>query len=146
MAESHWLAQRAQNLAASFTDPDTGLSTDEKSSSLYLRYETTHRRAYHKSLNDLIKLRAERRKTELGFEAQKRQSEAQRVQSERHEMKKQSHYWEVLRKDGQASYQIAAHTIQQLDAAEQHPGFEAQFAADLAARGLKKGNSRIVTT
>ena len=44
------------------------------------------------------------------------------------------------------AYQIASNTIQQLDAAKQHPGFEAQFAAHLAARGLKKGNSRIVTT
>ena len=60
-----------------------------------MRYKTTHTRAFHKCLNDLLKLRAEKRKAEFGFEAQK-------VESERHEMRKQSHYWEILKKDAEA--------------------------------------------
>ena len=64
MAESHWLANRAQNLQATCFDESTGQITDPKLFSLYLRYQTTHTRAFHKSLNDLVKLRAERRKTE----------------------------------------------------------------------------------
>ncbi len=73
MAESHWLSNRAQHLINTCLDPDTGVVTDPKMFSLYLRYQTTHTRAFHKSLNDLIKLRAERRRAENGFVAQKRQ-------------------------------------------------------------------------
>jgi len=33
----------------------------------YLRYQTTHTRAFHKCLNDLVRLRSERGKTANGF-------------------------------------------------------------------------------
>lgn len=71
MAESHWLAQRAQTLQHTCFDPATGLIADPKMFALFLRYETTHRRAFHKSLADLLKLRAEKRKAQNGFEAQR---------------------------------------------------------------------------
>ena len=70
MAESHWLANRAQTLQNTCLDPQTGQITDASLFSLYLRYQTTHTRAFHKCLNDLVKLRSEKRKTENGFEAQ----------------------------------------------------------------------------
>ena len=70
MAESHWLANRAQTLQTTCLDPQTGQITDASLFSLYLRYQTTHTRAFHKCLNDLLKLRSERRKTEDGFEVQ----------------------------------------------------------------------------
>ncbi len=92
MAQSHWLTLRAHRLQDTCIDPDTGAVTDEKKFSLYMRYQTTHKRAFHKSLNDLTKLRSEKRKAELGFEAQK-------VAQEQHEMKKQSLYWDILKKD-----------------------------------------------
>jgi len=72
MSESHWLAQRAQGLLTGCLDPETGKIDDPKSFSLYLRYQTTHERAFHKSLNELLKLRSERRKEQAGFEAQRR--------------------------------------------------------------------------
>ncbi len=71
MAQSHWLTLRSQRLQDTCIDPETGAVTDEKKFSLYMRYQTTHKRAFHKSLNDLTKLRGEKRKAELGFEAQK---------------------------------------------------------------------------
>ena len=132
MAESHWLGQRAQRLQYSCFDLATGQIADAKMFALYLRCESTHTRAFHKSLTDLLKLRSERRKEELGFEAQK-------IKSEQHEMKKQKHYWEVLRRDAEASHQIAQNTLHNLKAAEECPGFEAQFAAELASRGLERG-------
>jgi len=49
MAESHWLANRAQNLQSSCFDPRTSQITDPQLFSLYLRYQTTHTRAFHKS-------------------------------------------------------------------------------------------------
>ena len=87
MAESHWLANRAQNLQASCFDPATGVVSNEKMFSLYLRYQTTHTRAFHKSLNDLLKLRSERRKSEIGFEAQKGKLALQRSTNEMQELK-----------------------------------------------------------
>jgi hypothetical protein len=131
MVESHWLSQRAQCLQDTCIDSDTGAITDEKKFSLYLRYQTTHTRAFHKSLNDLLKLRAEKRKAEIGFEAQ-------RIATEKHEMKKQSHYWDVLKKDCEATNQMTINMLQNLKAQEQHPGFEAKYDAELAKRGLKK--------
>ncbi len=71
MIESHWLANRAMFLAQTATNLETGLIEDPHMFSLYLRYETTHRRAFHKAMNDLLKLRKEMRKAENGFEAQK---------------------------------------------------------------------------
>ena len=38
---------------------------------LYLRYQTTHERAFYKALNELQKLRNERTKEQIGFESQK---------------------------------------------------------------------------
>jgi hypothetical protein len=130
MAEYHWLANRAQRLQDTCFDETTGQISDEKKFSLYLRYHTTQTRAFHKSLNDLLKLRAAARKQQLGFEAQ-------RIQSERHEMKKQHHYWDVLRKDGQANHQILMNCGQLATGCENHVGFEAQYAAELAKRSIK---------
>ena len=82
MAESHWLAQRAQTLQNDCFDPATGKIANEKTFSLYLRYETTHRRAFHKSLNDLLKLRKEKRTAQLGFEAQNRKEREIRLKED----------------------------------------------------------------
>jgi hypothetical protein len=53
-------------------------------------------------------------------------------------MKKNSHYWDVLKKDCEATNQMATNALQNLKAQEQHPGFEAKYEAELAQRGLKK--------
>ena len=146
MAESLWLAQRAERLQATCCDPDSGQITDPKMAALYLRYETTHTRAFHKSLNSLSKLRAERRKEQFGFEAQKRKQEDQRLKTERHEMKKQHHYWDVLRKDAQACHQISQNTHEYLKGLAEQPGFKAQYEAELARHGLKQGEATVAVT
>jgi hypothetical protein len=67
MAQSHWLAQRAIRLQNTcFTQE----GANEKSLSLFLRYFTTHNRAFHKALADLQRLQKERRKQERGFVSQ----------------------------------------------------------------------------
>jgi hypothetical protein len=137
MAESHWLANRAQTLQNTCFDPQTGQITDPKLFSLYLRYQTTHTRAFHKSLNDLLKLRAESRKTENGFEAQARKEEELRIKNEQHEMKKQTHYWEVLKKDAEACFRISQNPHAKPQSRRRNPGFEAQYAAELAKHGLQ---------
>jgi hypothetical protein len=47
-------------------------------------------------LNDLLKLRAEKRKTEIGFERQEHARAQQIRKQEKHEMQKQRHKWEIL--------------------------------------------------
>ncbi len=68
MAQSWWLTQRAirfQNEC--FTE--TGV--DEKRLSLFLRYQTTHERAFHKALNTLTRLKQSRaRQQAVGFVSQ----------------------------------------------------------------------------
>jgi hypothetical protein len=95
MAQYHWLSDRAVALQQGCFDPDTRQVADQKSFALYLRYETTHQRAFHKCLNDLLKLRAEKRKQEIGFESQRRQQEGHIRQQEKHSMKKQDHKIEM---------------------------------------------------
>ena len=130
MAESHWLAQRAQHLQDTCTHPDTGVVTNEKHFSLYLRYYNTHERVFRACVKDLIKLRSDNRKAEIGFEAQ-------RVKTEAHQMKKDKHYWEVLHKDAVACHQISLNTVQNIKARKENPTFAAEFQAELAKHNLK---------
>ncbi len=89
MAQHHWLVQRALRfqeniIAASDMDP----RDQERQFSLYLRYQTANERAFHRSLNDLLKLRAERRKEQIGFESQK-QKQAEQARKDSIENRKQ---------------------------------------------------------
>ena len=60
MAQSWWLTQRAIRLQnQAFTET----RVDVAKLALFLRYQTTHERAFYKALNTLIKIRAERRKS-----------------------------------------------------------------------------------
>jgi hypothetical protein len=76
MAQHRWLTDRATRLQETCLDPLTGQITDQKLFSLYLRYATTHERAFHKCLNDLLKLRVQKVKSELGFDSNHRKFEA----------------------------------------------------------------------
>ncbi len=69
LAEHEWLSRRAQ----SFMDQTltTQGTDDPKALSLWLRYRTTHDRGFHKCLADLLKLRNEKRREQIGFERQK---------------------------------------------------------------------------
>ncbi len=140
MIESHWLAQRAQSLQSLCMNEQTAEITDEKKHALYGRYHTTHTRAFHKALNDLLKLRKEKRTEQNGFEAQKRKDEELRIKNERHEMKKQAHYWEVMRKDGEASCRISLNLLQKMQARIQFPNFDAELEAEFAKLGIQKAN------
>jgi hypothetical protein len=137
-AESHWLAQRAQRLQDTCIDPDTGAITDEKKASLYLRYFTTHTRAFHKSLNALLKLRSEKRKEILGFEAQKRKEEEMRLKNERHELKKQAQAVDLAKKEGQIRHQAAVNAKMRVEGRAFFPVFQTMFAEELAKSAAAK--------
>ena len=89
LAQHFWLMQRAMRLQeralhTGFQDP-----AEEKRFPIYLRYQTTHERAFNQSLNQLLKLRAEKRKAEIGFESQERKrNEESRKEAEQAQRKR----------------------------------------------------------
>ncbi|MGI9075507.1 MAG: hypothetical protein ACR2JB_30230 [Bryobacteraceae bacterium] len=112
MAQHHWLSQRALRLQDMCLDGELPNAEDDKGLPLYIRYQVTHQRAFHKCLNDLLKLRAEKRKTEIGFESQKRKrkdevrKEADLTRREAAENRKHDlHKWRVLLAQAQVDNQ-----------------------------------------
>jgi hypothetical protein len=107
MAQSYWLAQRAvafQN--ACLSDPELSPAEAERKLALYLRYQTTNNRAFHRCLNDLLKLRAEKRRAEIGFESQQ-QKRAQEERREAAEKRKQDHHkWDMLLAEAKLDHQF----------------------------------------
>ena len=67
MAKHHWLENRAQRLQAAAFDNAGGLPPELP---LLIRYETTHHRAFHKSLDALLKFQKQRPQPEIGFVSQ----------------------------------------------------------------------------
>ncbi|MBV8552677.1 MAG: hypothetical protein JOY54_15375 [Acidobacteriaceae bacterium] len=76
MAQHEWLRQRAVHLQGLCFNAE-GTVEDDKQFALYLRYQATHERAFHKCLSDLLKLRAERRKEQIGSESQEQKKDLQ---------------------------------------------------------------------
>jgi len=76
MAQSHWLTQRALRLQNQCFTID---GVDEKRLALFIRYQTTHERAFHRALNTLIRLQKDRRRYETGFVSQKRPAAGQTI-------------------------------------------------------------------
>ncbi len=107
MGQHHWLGRRAINLQnVTMELEDMPLRDKERQFSLFMRYQTTNDRAFHKCLNDLLKLRAEKRRTEIGFERQ-RQREAEEARKEAVEKRKQDlHRMSVLLAEAKADHQI----------------------------------------
>ncbi|MGI8959895.1 MAG: hypothetical protein ACR2IV_09075, partial [Bryobacteraceae bacterium] len=82
---------------------------------LYLRYQTTNERAFHKCLNDLLKLRAETRKQEIGFESQTHK-QADHTRREFSENRKQDlHRWAVLLAEAKVDHQLLQTIMLRLD-------------------------------
>jgi len=104
MAQHHWLRCRAEAFESGCFKEDGTL--DDKRLALYLRYRTSHERAFHKCLNELLKLRAEKRKTEIGFESQKRAKEEHTRKQEKHQMAKDRHKWDVLLAEAKVDHQV----------------------------------------
>ena len=66
MAQSEWLRARALRLQADCVQD--GLAKEDVAKlGVLIRYQTTHERAFHRSLKELQNLRKERRNVEIGF-------------------------------------------------------------------------------
>ncbi len=90
MAQHQWLSQRAVRLQGFCFHSEVPLCQEEKLLALYLRYGTTHDRAFGKCLADLLKLRAAKRREQNGFESQKRQQAAETRKQELHQVRLQT--------------------------------------------------------
>ncbi len=80
MAQHHWLGQRAIHFQTELFSNEQSIEGNEKTFSLYLRYQTANERAFSKCLHDLLKLRAEERKAEK--EARKTENDLRKMQIE----------------------------------------------------------------
>ncbi len=120
MAESEWLTRRAQRLQDLFIDVNTGLTTDEHKFNLYMRYKNAHKREFHKCLSDLLKLRGDKRKADLGFEAQ-------RVKNEKLEMQKSMHDVRIFVLQNETYLKAIKVTDEFMRASRENPVFESQF-------------------
>jgi hypothetical protein len=112
MAQHYWLAQRALRLQQVCLN-EAGACENDQHLALYLRYQTTHDRAFHKCLNDLLKLRAEKRKEQNGFVSQerKRNEEARREADEvrrqaRENRRQERHRWADLMDSAKLDHQL----------------------------------------
>ena len=101
MAESEWLRARAVRLQTDcFTDYD---NLNEKRLSLFIRYETTHERAFYRALKELQTLRKEKRNSEIGFESQKlkqaaetRAEEALKLKRDAQDLQREALEWKKM--------------------------------------------------
>ena len=101
MAEHHWLSRRALRLQ------DAALAQgDEQRLPLFLRYQTTNDRAFHCCLNDLLKLRAEKRKQEIGFESQRRKNDELALKQAAEQRKQDIHRWDILLAQAKVDNQV----------------------------------------
>ena len=130
LAQSYWLRQRAIRLQRMCTQESAIFDgASEKQLALFIRYQTTHDRAFHAALNALLKLRAEKRKAEIGFESQKQKEavETRRVAAENR--KQELHQWAVLLAEAKVARQQALNANAKLPksapASEQAPRREA---------------------
>ena len=103
MAQHHWLRSRAQAFESGCFKEDGTL--DDKRLALFMRYRTSHERAFSKCFAELLKLRAEKRRTEIGFESHKRTNEEHTRKQEQHGMAKEHHKWEILLAEAKVDHQ-----------------------------------------
>jgi hypothetical protein len=89
IVQHYWLTHRAITFHATCFNSESAPDNPEKQLALYLRYQTTHDRAFYKSLDKLLKLRAEKRKQEIGFESQQRK-EAEEIRRCNREERRQN--------------------------------------------------------
>ena len=112
MTQHQWLIQRALHLQTSWFETSADTPNGERSLALYIRYQTTNERAFSKCLSDLLKLRSERRKQEIGFESQERKRNHESLQEAEHarkqsiENRKQDlHKFEIWLAEAKAEHQ-----------------------------------------
>ena len=114
MAQSYWLTRRAIGMQRTCFDQNSPICDSPKQLALFLRYETTHDRAFHTALNQLLKLRAEKRKAEIGFESQQRKQADETRKEAAETRRKELHGWNVLFAEAKFTNQQVLTSVAQL--------------------------------
>lgn len=96
MAQHHWLVQRAILLQEALGKMKASVEDEQRAFALYLRYQTTNDRAFHKCLDQLLKIRAERRKSEIGFESQRLKQAEQERSASVEKRKQELHKYDLM--------------------------------------------------
>ena len=77
LIQHYWLMQRALHLQEQILlEPAHAADVDNKRLALFMRYQTTHERSYYKAQRELQNLQKQKKKEQIGFESQQRQSES----------------------------------------------------------------------
>jgi hypothetical protein len=134
MAQSYWLSKRALYLQDQCaTDEELTLEQQGRQLALFIRYQTTHDRAFHRALNDLLKLRADKRKQEIGFESQKCKAAAESRRESAEKRKQDLHELAYMLAEAKVTHQQILNSNLELDriitAASQNGLAEVQKAA-----------------
>jgi hypothetical protein len=134
MARAYWLSQRALRCQhACFSDASLTMEEQSRRLALFLRYQTTHDRAFRNALNDLLKLRSERRKAEIGFVSQKQKEAIISLRQSAENRRQERHKWDVLLAEAKVDHQIILNSNLELDrklaGAAQNDTLEARKAA-----------------
>jgi hypothetical protein len=116
LAQHYWLSQRAQRLQDLTMADDLPMRDQERQFALFLRYQTTNDRAFHQCLNQLLKLRSERRRAEIGFESQRREQVAESRREAAEKRKQDLHQWAVLLAEAKVSHQQVLTLNAEMDA------------------------------
>ncbi len=124
MAQHHWTTQRALLFETMAFGEDL-LATV----ALLTRYRTSHERGFRNALADLLKLRSERRKAEIGFESLE-QKKAQEVRRDAAESRKQElHKRAILMGEGQLTHRQALTSNAEMNELAKESRDEAKKAA-----------------
>jgi len=132
MAQHYWLSKRALYLQDQCcTDEELSLDEQQRQLALFLRYQTTNDRAFHRALTDLLKLKAEKRKQEIGFESQRRREAAESRREAAEKRKQDLHEYAVMLAEAKVTHQQIMNLNLEMDA------HEAAAAQDLAPEAQK---------
>ncbi len=105
MAQHQWLSQRAIRLQTLAFQDEKPVAAQEKQFALFLRYQTTNDRGFHNCINTLLKLRAEKRKAQIGFESQKHKEAGETRRQSNETRKQELHQWAVLLAEAKVTHQ-----------------------------------------
>lgn len=118
MAEHYWLGQRALRCQhACFVDRTLTMEEQSQRLSLFLRYQTSHDRAFRAALTDLLKLRSEKRREQIGFESQRQKQATIALRESAEKRKQDTHKWDVLLAEAKVDHQMVLTNNRELDRA-----------------------------
>ena len=93
MAKHHWLVQRALLLQEPCFSSEDPVCHNPELLALYIRYQTTNERAFHKNLDQLLKLRKQKHQEQIGFESQERKKRSDEAAETRRQELHEHRLW-----------------------------------------------------